>query len=104
MELLRKLESRKVPYAVVCSTELTRGVFDWHTQDWFVVISKANFDKVKELKFIKTSSHKKIAERSLSKHEIKMFRQIADKYNIAISNKHGRVYELKETNFKNTLL
>jgi hypothetical protein len=104
METINKLIRGKIPFAVICSFNLAKAVPDWHTEDWFIITDRRKYDKVKKLGFSKMGNNKKVLERSLSKLETRQFRQQSDNYNMILSNEYGRVYELKGTNFKNTLL
>lgn len=94
--IFRKLDSKKVCYAVIRSVASFGG--DQNIEH-AVIISELDKEHVKNIGFI-NSAFRGVLEKDLLDHEYRYFKKNIDRFVLVQSDKSGRIYELKDNSFK----
>jgi len=97
MRILKILQERNVPHAVVFSNTFLKRGEEAHGVDGCVVIPNEFKDVKSEFKFTHThETHKKVAEKEMTSAQIKEFKESHDGYDVHISGEFGSVYEFNK--------
>lgn len=100
-DIFEKLNKKGICYAVcVALVEFKTEGSGLYDRDYFIIIAKADEEKVSGLRFIKNiRTSQDVLEYTLNKNEIKLFKALQNDFVKIVHNDKGRVYELKNRSF-----